>query len=426
MESPAQLQSTRVDEDEDEHTSLGGAPAGRGVDRPVMVGRYRIRDRVGAGGMGVVYRGRDPELHRDVAIKLLRPNRAAGPVAQQQRSRLLREARAMAQLNHPNVIPVFDVGEHGDGLFVAMQFVGGPNARQWHRERAPSWRRVLGVYRAAGRGLAAAHAAGLVHRDFKPDNVIVGDDGRVRVLDFGLARAMAEMGTGEHGERDAAGEAAWSEAVTSAGTVVGTPMYMAPEQLAGASVDARTDQYAFCISLYEGLYGRMPFVARSRRELAQAKIDHALVAPPADSPVPVQLFRIIERGTKPAPSDRFAGMPDVLRRLRQIAEDKPTKPRRAGVYVAAGVGLLLAGAWLGRVTDPRAPASAPAPAAATTLERAYFDAVARGDATEAARAAVGLVELGGDSAARWRPHARAQVQAAGAPDDLAARLDAAR
>ena len=425
MESPSQLRSTQIDDE----TSVG-EEAGSGAARPAMVGRYRIRDRVGAGGMGVVYRGRDPELHRDVAIKLLRPTRAAGPAARQQRTRLLREARAMAQLNHPNVIPVFDVGEHGDGLFVAMQYVSGPNARQWRHDRTPSWRRVLGVYRAAGRGLAAAHTAGLVHRDFKPDNVIVGDDGRVRVLDFGLARAMAEMGGGDTGEGDGdAPHAAWSEAITSAGTVVGTPMYMAPEQLAGGPVDARTDQYAFCIALYEGLYGRMPFVARSRRELAQAKIDHALVVPPADSPVPSRLFRIIERGTKPRPSDRFAGMPDVLRRLRQVADGRSAKPRRVGWYVAAGATLLLAAAWIGRATAPSpspSPSPTPPPAAAAALERAYYDAVAHGDAMQAAQAAVGLVELGGDTATRWRPHAEAQLRAAGTPDELAVRLHEAR
>jgi serine/threonine protein kinase len=413
-----QLDTTLVGDVED----AGAA----GASVPAVVGRYRIRDRVGAGGMGVVYRGRDPELHRDVAIKLLRPTHGARPETSALRMRLLREARAMAQLNHPNVIPVFDVGEHDDGLFVAMQYVPGPNARQWLTAEERGWRRVVGVFRAAGRGLAAAHTAGLVHRDFKPANVIVGDDGRVRVLDFGLARAMAEPTTSSSPKADVESPAPWSETVTSAGAVVGTPMYMAPEQLVAGPVDARADQYAFCVALYEGLYGRPPFDATSRRQLAQQKIDHRLREPPPDCGVPPALFRIIERGTRPRPEDRYGGMPDILRELRTVVEGRAAPKRRFARW-SAGALALASAAWIGRSTAP-APGPArglgPDPAQAS-LRRAYFDAVASGDAEAAAIAAITLVEAGGPRAAQWRPHAQAQLEAAGAPADLAARLAAA-
>jgi serine/threonine protein kinase len=188
----------------------------------VRVGRFEIRERLGRGGLGVVYAAFDPELDRVVALKLMRPDRSTGD----DRERMLREARAMARLAHPNVVPVYEVGYDDGRVFLAMERVPGRSARAWLATRR-SWREIVRVFVQAGRGLAAAHAAKLVHRDFKPDNVLVGDDGRARVADFGMAG-------------DDAG---------------GTPAYMSPEQRAGGSVGPAADQYAFAVSLREALAG---------------------------------------------------------------------------------------------------------------------------------------------------------------------------
>jgi serine/threonine protein kinase len=347
-------------------------PAARGdgssLREGAKVGRYDVLERVGAGGMGVVYRAYDPELHREVALKLLKASRSSGQAEAKRRKRLLREARAMAQLSHPNVIPVYDVGEYGDGLYVAMEFVLGSNARQWLKAEKPPWRRTLGVFRAAGRGLAAAHSAGLVHRDFKPANVLVGDDGRVRVLDFGLARAVVDEPEPELGpvftRYEPELEAHWSETLTADGTILGTPIYMAPEQYAGKPADARSDQYSFCIALYEALYGVLPFTEGSVKEQARAKYRGEIRELPQSSPVPARLYYVLRRGLSPRPEDRFPTMPDLLRELRTVHEDQEVlaTPWRAwsavGVVVGLTVGLVLV-ATLDRAAPTPAPATCP-------------------------------------------------------------------
>jgi len=282
------------------------------------IGRYTVIDKVGSGGMGIVYRARDPSLHREVAIKLVRPARMKGKGGAQHRARLLREARAMAQLQHPNVIRVYDVGEHGDALFVAMEFVQGKDAAQWLRTESPNWIRIVEVFRAAGRGLAAAHNAGLVHRDFKPANILVGDDLRVRVLDFGLARTAEEV-RGAKAVDDGEPDPDWCSQVTSDGVVIGTPAYMAPEQHAGLASQPATDQYGYCVSLWEALFGSLPFQGANARAMAQAKARGALQEPPAGA-VPEALVELLARGLSPYPDDRFGSMPDVLRELRRIVE----------------------------------------------------------------------------------------------------------
>ena len=214
-----------------------------GERRPVRVGRFEIRRRLGRGGLGVVYAAFDPELDREVALKLVRPDRSAGD----DRERLLREARAMARLAHPNVVPVYEVGYDDDRVFLAMERVPGRTLREW-LQTPRTWREIVRMFLQAGRGLAAAHDAKLVHRDIKPDNVLVGDDGRARVTDFGLAH-----------DDDAVG---------------GTPAYMAPEQRAGGAVTAAVDQYAFAISLREALGDSAP------RRLA-AVVQRALADDPA-------------------------------------------------------------------------------------------------------------------------------------------------
>jgi len=198
--------------------------------------RYEVRTELGRGGMGTVYLAHDRTLGRDVALKL---HRAGHSVAGSGADRLQREAVAMAKLAHPNVVNVFEVAIVDDRMYVAMEYVRGTTLRGWLGTSKRSWREVVAMLAATGRGLAAAHAAGLVHRDFKPENVLVGDDGRPRVGDFGLARA------------DHAAVVVDPETLDTADTMTaglaGTPAYMAPEQLMGDPVDARSDQFAFCV-----------------------------------------------------------------------------------------------------------------------------------------------------------------------------------
>jgi eukaryotic-like serine/threonine-protein kinase len=248
--------------------------------RGTEVGRFLILELIGAGAMGMVYAAYDPRLDRKIALKLLRSEAAAVEVPLL-RSRLLREAQAMARLVHPNVVTIHDVGESGELVYIAMELVRGRSLRSWLDERPRPWREVLEVYLQAGRGLAAAHRAGLVHRDFKPDNVLIADDGRVLVSDFGTAHLAAGSGAapdsgsgrdrrpypGAH-ELDPALPGA---SLTATGMIMGTPAYMAPEQLAAAPIDARADVYAFGVALWEGLnampftYGRSPSGACGRR-----------------------------------------------------------------------------------------------------------------------------------------------------------------
>ena len=233
-------------DDDDGTRSLAGSQRARVVTVPEpgeRVGRFVIRARLGEGGMGVVLAGHDPDLDRPVAIKLLR----AGAEAPAYRARLLREAQALARLDHPNVVKVYDVGVDGERVFVAMELVAGTTLTQWVSAQRRTWREVVGKFVAVGDGLAAVHRAGLIHRDFKPDNVLVDRTGRARVADFGLARldgADGDETPDGHGGR-----------LTRTGAVMGTPGYMAPEQQWGSDVDARADQYSFCVALRAALTG---------------------------------------------------------------------------------------------------------------------------------------------------------------------------
>jgi len=249
---------------------------------PERIDRYVVEGKLGAGGMGVVWAALDPRLGRTVALKLLRSDRGIA-----HRSRLLREGQALARLTHPNVVEVYDVGPHGDGIYIAMELVEGRTLANWLAVEPRSWRDVLEVFLAAGRGLQAAHAVDLVHRDFKPQNVMLGDDGRVRVMDFGLAQTAH----GSTGHDDAptpgvrVGEAPRWNVLTSTGERVGTPAYMAPEQHDGATIDPRTDQFGFCAALYEALVGVAPFRAATLAELAADK-RHGRIAPPRPETMP--------------------------------------------------------------------------------------------------------------------------------------------
>ena len=319
-------------------TGVGTSSEGSALSRGSLIGRYIVLDHLGEGAMGVVFAAIDPELDRKVAIKLLQ----AGPLARDAdaRARLVREAQALARLSHPNVVGIFDVGTHRDQVWIAMELVVGRTLSAWLAERRPEWREVLEVMQAAGRGLAAAHAAGLVHRDVKPDNIMLGDDGRVRVMDFGLARRGSE----ELDARPAASALGVATMLTSevthAGAMVGTPAYMAPEQFRGDPVGAPADVFAFSVMLWEGLHGERPFAGATLEELrANVEAGRRTIRRRRDAS-PRWLDPLLERGFAATAGARWPNM-DAL--LAAIARARVRARRRLGVLF---VGLLvcLAGA----------------------------------------------------------------------------------
>ena len=320
-----------------------------------QVGRYHVLERIGAGGMGVVYAAFDPDLDRKIALKVLLPDRLDGDAGSRGQARLIREAKAMAKLAHPNVVTVHDVGLFEERVFIAMEFVAGRTLTTWLKER-PSCDEVLRCFIAAGKGLAAAHAEGLVHRDFKPDNVLLGEDGRPRVLDFGLARS-AGMASTEPQEADLEeislelrirSRDDFEDRITRTGGLTGTPAYMAPEQYLGKPLDARTDQFAFCVALWEGLHGARPFQGDSTAALGMAVCSGEITPPPANSPVPARIQRALERGLSQQSQDRFPSMELLLQAI------EPEHPRAARPLVWGAGGATLAVGVYAALTTPTA------------------------------------------------------------------------
>ena len=301
-----------------------------------LAGRYEVLHPIGAGGMGVVYAARDLKLRRTVAIKMLRPSATMDVAEEKMRSRLLREARAMAQLSHPNVLAVYDIGELDGNVFLAMELVEGGTLTQWLRQKKRSWREVFEVFLAAGRGLSAAHAAGLIHRDFKPDNVLVGKDGRVRVTDFGLASAAASAPRTPSAGRD------WEPALSLSGIArAGSPAYMAPEQIRGEQVDSRADVFSYCVTLHEGMYGERPFAGNSLAELEAAISRGDVLEPRRGNRTPAWVRRTLVRGLRPAPADRLPSMNAVIGAL----ERGRSMARVRAVAVAIGIAVVAAVGW---------------------------------------------------------------------------------
>lgn len=359
-----------------------------------MIGRYTVLTLVGKGAMGAVYAAYDPQLDRKVAIKLLHA-RSQGATDEAQ-MRLMREAQAIAKLSHPNVVVVYDAGTFQDQVFVAMEFVDGHTLRYWTHAQERTWPDVLKVFADAGRGLAAAHEKGLVHRDFKPDNVMIGTDGQVRVMDFGLARFVGNNGgrtagamrggaaipddlggavlpadrtmraaaapvataiaaaegldpdstqqlqTSAASSRGPAIELsgdAMSAQLTQTGVMVGTPGYMSPEQFGAGEVGPSSDQFSFCVALYEALYGQRPFAGRSLAELSANVLSGAVCEPPPKTPVPSGVRKVVLRGLRLDPAERWPSMEALLTELernRTVARRRP---------FAAGASAKLAGVW---------------------------------------------------------------------------------
>lgn len=285
-----------------------------------VVGRYIVVRRVGAGAMGVVLSAFDPQLDRRVALKVLRSGVWSSNGST---SDLADEAKAMAKLSHPNVVPVHDVGMHEGQVFVAMEFIDGTTLRGWLRDRARPWSDVVPVCLGAGRGLAAAHDEGLVHGDFKPDNVMVGKDGRARVTDFGLARRSADVSAQGHDAKR-----------TASGALVGTPVYMAPEQLAGLEATAASDQFGFCVAMYEALFGVRPFAGRSVAALTEAQLEGRMQPSPDGVRVPRWLLRVVTRGLSRDPAERF---PDMHGLLAALERGLARRGRQRWIVVGAGL-----------------------------------------------------------------------------------------
>ena len=341
----------------------GTGPARRERQRGDVVGRLVVLGTLGAGGMGVVYEAYDPELDRKVALKFLR---ADGDETETARARLQREAQAMAKVSHRNVINVHDVGTHDDQVFVAMEFVQGKTLRAWLATERRSWREVVAVFVQVGRGLAAAHDQDLLHRDIKPDNVMVDDRGRAVVMDFGLARTVQLSEAPASADEDplVSGAAEPFADITRAGALVGTPAYMAPEQIAQGPADERTDQFSYCVALWEALFGERPFVGADAVALLVAVTDGTRQPTPKGSGVPRWLRRAVDRGLSHDPAARWPSMEALVAAL----SSDPTR-RRA---LAGGVVLAVAGGV--GVAGYRAPRSELCTGAAQTMGAVWNDA----------------------------------------------------
>ncbi|MEM6992560.1 MAG: serine/threonine-protein kinase [Myxococcota bacterium] len=336
-----------------------------GTDTPVRIGRYRIEHEVGRGGMGVVYQAHDPELDRRVAVKVLRPGSSA------LRMRLLLEARSMAQVTDANIVPVYDVGEEDAQVFVVMEFIEGESLGAW-LERAPPFPEIVARFIDAGAGLWGAHRAGLVHRDFKPSNVIIGNDGRVRVVDFGLARNTGGSGT----ELEAsAGEVAPVD-LTATGALMGTPRYMAPEQHDGGHVGLAADQFSFCASLFEAVCRVPAFPGSTLEGLRAAKRE----LPTIPATVPPRLAQIFTRGLAEQADDRYPDMGALVDALRAVLRDttEPDRARRRSRRLAwmGGAGLLVATGGLSWSSATPVPTALPCPAPTIAWDGEAASAVA--------------------------------------------------
>ena len=382
--------------------------------QPGKIHRFTVLRLLGEGGMGVVYSAYDEELDRRVAIKLVRDDGDDGSFG---RSRILREAQAMAKVSHPNVVQVYEVGEFAGQVFVAMEFVKGVTLTDWLAEERP-WQEIRDMFLQAGRGLAAAHAQGLVHRDFKPDNVLVGADGRARVLDFGLARREADPAARRPSDslraRVDGGGDVLSSKLTLAGTIMGTPAYMSPEQHRGDPADARTDQFSLCVALHEAIYRQHPFPGESYHELSESVLGGQRRPPPPGSGVPEWMGRALAVGMAIDPADRYPSIDTLLADLAQDSAPPIARSRwlwPAVTILTAALAVLLTLALVG--------GREPSPDEAAAIERLVAearDAAARqrwvypgGDDPQdtAYTRIVRLEGITGDAAAAARAAARA-------------------
>ncbi len=317
-----------------------------GVELP-RIGRFTILSCLGEGAMGIVYSAYDDQLDRKVAVKMLRNETLRKD--SRARHRMLREAQVMARVAHPNIVTVHEVGTHDREIWIAMEFLRGQSLTEWLAAAPRSWREIVGVFLQAGRGLTAAHAAGIVHRDFKPANTLVTRDGVVKVLDFGLARSVRPNTIEILELPDSAADTSFEIDLTNPGTVIGTPAYMSPEQHRGEPATRRSDQFGFCVSLWEALYGVPPFDRSSIAALKRAVTRGELREPPIGARIPATFVQILRRGLAFDPARRFGSMAELLVQL-----ERTLGPRRSPWYGIAGVlGLLATGNIVAAVWSDR-------------------------------------------------------------------------
>jgi serine/threonine protein kinase len=321
----------------DDATVVTGDPRAsprRPLDEGGTIDRYRVLEQVGRGAMGVVYRAHDPKLGRDVAVKLASAG-LPGTGGPDDPARLKAEAQTLARISHPNVVTILDVGEHDGEVFLAMELVRGPTLRRWLDAQRRPWTEILPVLCAVGRGLAAVHAAGLIHRDVKPGNIMVGDDGRVRLMDFGLASLVVDDAVTLAGSvGDGPSGSVPSEAFSHPR---GTLPYMAPEQHRRRSLDPRADQFSLCVTMHEALYREHPFEGDSPLGIAAAIVEGRLRPLPADAPVPAGVGRVLRRGLAAMPGDRWPDVDTLLRAIEQVA----ARPRRLRWIAGSSLGALV-------------------------------------------------------------------------------------
>jgi tetratricopeptide (TPR) repeat protein len=319
-----------------------------GAPEIVKIGRYEVVERLGAGGMGVVYSARDPELGRSVALKLLTPHPHDDD---RRRQRLLGEARALARLSHPHVVQIHEIGVHEGAIFLALELVDGETLQTWQRRPGRRWQEILAAYIDAAEGLAAAHGVGVIHRDVKASNILIGVDGRVRVADFGLARAASDTDDATT-PRESHGP---TSEVTTAGVVLGTPAYMSPEQALGRRVDAGSDQFSFCVALFEALYGARPFeIAQlsTLRDVTAARLRRRVTQPTA---APQWILPLLVRGLQPAPEQRYPHLRALVAALREA----PRRRARRWLIAAGATALALLSWGAVALSDTQDPCPAP-------------------------------------------------------------------
>ncbi|TNE50812.1 MAG: serine/threonine protein kinase [Deltaproteobacteria bacterium] len=315
---------------------------------PVAIGRYNVKQMLGSGGMGVIYEAYDEDNQRPVALKLIRPDVLDPYRREAHRARMLREARLLASLHHPNIPNIYEVGTWNDQVFLAMQLVSGTNMRQWLDQANPDWTDIVAAYLRAGEGVVAAHNANIVHRDIKPDNILVEDTGNVYITDFGLAR-LDQTTISSIGMHSAPHRPPALLSLTGTGDILGTPAYMPPEQYKGQGVSKRSDQFSFCVSLYEALYGMRPFAGQTMEELIQAAQD-GRVFRPRFSEIPNDVLQVLIRGMHPVPRERYGSMRELLTALdNAMFQTGSARPRFRSGAIAATIlfliGMLLFLVW---------------------------------------------------------------------------------